>query len=119
MSHEHVQVSSSMLGLSEKAIYTPTGSRIHAGKCYCSPEVGNRIEALATCPPDKLLQTVKAIGKVTPQEITGHLVEYCLSDDRRFAAVQVFRYGDFRYSPLADAMFFEGPDAVTVSELFV
>jgi len=118
IAHEHVQVNQTMFGMCEKAVYTPTGSRIKADKCYCTPEVGSRIEALANCPSDKLVAAVRNIGTVTPQEITGTLVEFCKSDDNRFVAIQEFRYGDFRYNPVSPAMFFEGPDAVTVSEIF-
>jgi|GEM_PF-2170689 len=118
MSHEHVQVNSTMFGLGEKALYTPTNSRIRANKCYCTPEAGSQIENLANCPSDKLVQAVHNIGQVKPQEITGMLLEYCVSDDNRFVAVQTFRYGDFKYNPVSQVMFFEGPDAVTVSQLF-
>jgi len=118
VSHPQVNVSSSLFGLSEKAIYQPTNSRIIAGKRYCAPAIGAKLEALSQCPADKLLATVREIGKIVPQEITGVLVEYCVSQDHRFVAMQVFHYGDFRYNPASEVMFWEGPDAVTVAEMF-
>lgn len=47
----------------------------------------------------------------------NYRLEACLSDDRQFCAIQLFRFADFSYRPLSDARFYEGNDVERVAKL--
>ncbi|MBR1428288.1 MAG: hypothetical protein IJ582_04550 [Prevotella sp.] len=42
----------------------------------------------------------------------------CLSEDRQFCAIQLFRFVDFKNSPVFDARFYEGKDVEMMAKLF-
>jgi len=48
----------------------------------------------------------------------GHFrLEFCLSDDHQFCALQLFRFSDFQYKPVFEPRFYEGKDAEYVTQL--
>ena len=48
----------------------------------------------------------------------GHYhLEACLSDDRQFCALQMFRYADFSYNAIGEPRFYEGDEAKTVAQI--
>lgn len=113
--HPHITVKKSFF--STKVLYTPTGSRVRVSVYEYTPTEGAYLISLLDTPLDKLPDELRQKGKPTPGS-NGHFhLEVCLSEDRRFCALQVFRYGDFRYSAIGEPRFYEGDDARTVAQI--
>ena len=54
----------------------------------------------------------------SPQSLGNVRIELCYSHDNQFAAAMAFRYTDFKYVPISEAMVYEGTDAETLIRLF-
>jgi len=114
-SNQNIAVKRSFMGLCEKVTYTPTGSAVVCKRMYCQPDDGRRIQELVETTPDRLAAKVKQMPKVDPVAIGNLLVETAISKDRRFVAVQLFKYADFTYVPMTQPTFYEGEQAELVS----
>ena len=102
---------------STKAIYTPTQSQAKAIILEYTPTEGERVERLLDMPLDKMAADIQQNGKPAAGA-NGHFrLELCLSDDRQFCALQLFRFGDFQYKPVFEPRFYEGKDAEYITQL--
>jgi len=45
-------------------------------------------------------------------------LKVCLSKDHRFAALQLFKFFELMYHPVAPPKFYEGEEAVLINSLF-
>ncbi len=116
-SKNYISIKKSFLGLSEKVIYEPTSSRVRAVRQEYSADEGKQLEQLMSLPLSRLEAELNAKGKPATSAVGSYQLQACLSDDRQFCAVQLFRFYDFMYHPLSDPRFFEGKEAETVSKL--
>jgi hypothetical protein len=68
-------------------------------------------------PLDEMAADIQQKGKPVTGA-NGHFrLELCLSDDHQFCALQMFRFGDFKYNPVFEPRFYEGTDAAYFTQL--
>ena len=82
-----------------------------------APAEGERVERLLDMPLDRLAADIRQKGKPVAGANGNFRLELCLSDDRQFCALQLLRFGDFRYRPVFEPRFYEGKDAEAVALL--
>ena len=113
--YQHIEIKKSLF--STKAIYTPTQSQAKTIILEYTPTEGERVERLLDMPLDKMAADIQQNGKPAAGA-NGHFrLELCLSDDRQFCALQLFRFGDFQYKPVFEPRFYEGKDAEYITQL--
>ena len=113
-----ITVTESFFGLCEKAIYTPTGSRVKADTYEYSQSNGERLITLVDSGIKELEKELErgVIVKATP---VGHIrAEVCVSDDRQFLALNILKFSNFEYVPVRGPRLFRGHDAEVASRLF-
>ena len=59
----------------------------------------------------KDIEELRTKGKPSPAAIGHYRLELCISDDHQFCALQLFRFVDFKNSPVFEPRFYEGSDA--------
>lgn len=102
---------------STKAIYTPTGSTVKAMVLEYSPSEGEKVKRLLDMPLNKMSADIEQKGKPKTGVNNNFRLEVCLSDDHQFCALQLFRFGDFKYNPVFEPRFYEGTDAAYFTQL--
>ena len=113
-----ITVTESFFGLCEKAIYTPTGSRVKADTYEYSQSNGEQLIALVDSGIKELEKELErgVIVRATP---VGHIrAEVCVSDDRQFLALNILKFSNFEYVPVRGPRLFRGHDAEVASRLF-
>ncbi len=113
--YQHVTIKKSLF--STKVIYTPTESQVKPIVLEYTPTEGERVERLLNMPLDQMVADIAENGKPVDCPNGHSRLELCLSDDRQFCALQLFRFADFRYNPVFDARFYEGKDAEAFTKL--
>ena len=104
-------------GVAAEAVYTPTQSQAKAIILEYSPSEGERVASLLDMPLDKMVADIQQKGKPAAGANGHYRLELCLSDDRQFCALQLFRFGDFQYKPVFEPRFYEGKDAEAITLL--
>ena len=113
-----ITVTESFFGLCEKAIYTPTGSRVKADTYEYWQSNGERLIELVDSGIKELEKELErgVIVRATP---VGHIrAEVCVSDDRQFLALNILKFSNFEYVPVRGPRLFRGHDAEVASRLF-
>ena len=103
---------------SKKAVYTPTQSPVKVMILEYTPTEGERLVRLLDMPLDKMVADIQQKGAPKPAPIGHYRLEVCLSEDRQFCAIQLFRFVDFQYSSVFDPSFYEGKDVEMIAQLF-
>lgn len=116
-SKDYIRIDNSFFGLCQKVVYVPTGSRVKVVKQEYRREEGERLEKLLSLPVNKLEAELASKGKPATTAVGNYQLQACVSDDRQFCAVQLFRFADLMYHPQAEPQFFEGRDAEVISKL--
>lgn len=116
-SYENISINSGLFGLSKKAIYTPTNSPVKVIINDYAPLEGEHLEHLLALPLDKLADELRTKGKPSPAAIGHYRLELCISEDHQFCALQLFRFVDFKNSPVFEPRFYEGSDAEIFANL--
>lgn len=92
---------------SSEVVYLPTGSAVLEGSCYidsCDLDtMGRMIE-------NKEFQLTSGVS--FKQTGNGRL-DYLISKDHQFAAVQLFRFVPYAYEPASSVYYYTGEDAVS------
>ena len=113
--YQHIEIKKSLF--STKAIYTPTQSQVKPVILEYTPTEGERVERLLDMPLDKVAADIQQKGRPA-SGTNGHFrLELCLSDDRLFCALQLFRFIDFQYKPVFEPRFYEGKDVAYIAHL--
>ena len=102
---------------STKAIYKPTQSSVKVMILDYSPAEGERLARLLEMPLDKMVTEIELKGAPKPAQIGHFRFEVCLSEDRQFCAIQLFRFVDFKNSPVFEPRFYEGNDVEYIAKL--
>ena len=71
--HQHIQIKNTLFGLSQKAIYTPTGSQLKLIKRDYMPEMASKLERMLSTPAEKSTRWHRRCIS------TQHLWETCAS----------------------------------------
>ena len=112
---QHIEIKKSLF--SAKAFYTPTQSMVKVVILEYSPTEGERVARLLDMPLNKMAADIQEKGKPATGA-NGHFrLELCLSADRQFCALQLFRFDDFQYKSVFEPRFYEGKDAETIALL--
>ena len=114
--NQHIELKKSLF-FGAKAIYTPTQSQVKASILEYTPTEGERVARLLDMPLDKMAADIQQKGKPAAGANGNFRLEFCQSDDRQFCALQLFRFGDFRYNPVSEPRFYEGKDVAIVTQL--
>ena len=115
-SHENIIIKKSLF--STKAVYAPTQSGVKAKILEYSPTEGERLERLLNMPIDKMMDEIQRKGKPVAGDVGNFRLEVCLSTDRQFCAIQLFRFLELTYRPVTEPLFYEGSDADKAAQLF-
>ena len=113
--YQHIEIKKSLF--STKAVFTPTQSQVKAVILEYSPTEGERLERLLGMPLDKMAADIQQKGKPVAGANGNFRLELCLSEDRKFCALQLLRFGDFQYEPVFEPRFYEGKDAEAIALL--
>lgn len=95
----------------------PTQSQAKAIILEYNPSEGERVKHLLTIPLDMMAEEIAQKGKPVSGANGNYRLELCLSDDHQFCALQLFRFGDFRYNPIFEPRFYTGKDVETIALL--
>ena len=114
-SHENITIKKSLFSI--KAIYAPTQSGVKAMILEYSPTEGERLERLLNMPTGKMVDEIMHKGKPATCEVGNFRLEACLSADRQFCALQLFRFLELTYRPVTEPLFYEGKEAVQAAQL--
>lgn len=110
-----ISVNKSFFGLCQTAVYNPTNSKLVAFINDYTAENGEKLKQLLRCPDDRLADLTKKLGPIEEATMGPSRLEGCMSQDHLFAALQLFGYSDFEYSPLTDVVIYEGIQAELIS----
>ena len=113
-----ITINTTFFGLCEKAIYTPTGSRVKAQTFEYSPVNGERLGILLNSNTDEINRQLNRGVMVRATPVGNIRAEICQSNDRQFLAVNLLRFSNFRYDPISEVKFFRGHDAEVACRLF-
>ncbi len=114
-SHNNITIKKSLF--STKAVYTPTQSPVKVFVLEYAPSEGEHLEHLLSMPLDKMAAEIQQKGKPHGGSIGHYRLEVCLSEDRQFCALQLFRFVDFKNNAVFEPRFYEGKDAETVAQI--
>ncbi|MBQ7471338.1 MAG: hypothetical protein IJS97_02800 [Prevotella sp.] len=103
---------------SKKAVYTPSQSPIKVMILDYTPTEGERLTRLLDLPLDKMVTDIQQKGAPKASPIGHYRFEVCLSEDRQFCAIQLFRFVDFKNTPVLEPRFYEGNDVEMITKLF-
>ena len=113
--YKNIEIKKSLF--STKAVYTPTQSPLRVLLLEYSPTEGERVERLLEMSPDRMSAEIAEKGKPKAGANGNFRLEVCLSDDRQFCALQLFRFADFRNNAVIEPRFYEGKDAEAAAQL--
>lgn len=84
-----------------KAVYLPTQSGLHMMVREYSSVEGRKLEQMMSQPAAQWQQLLQSAGCPRRTDVGPYRLEMCISKDRRFAALQLFRYkDDYSYQPV-------------------
>ena len=111
---EDIEVKKGFLGLSQKVFYRPTGSPVDVVQTYYGTDQGARIRRVLEAPVGEVAEAVKSAGVLTGSGTGPVRIDACLSQDGRFAAVQLFGYADLLYHPQTEVRILRDDEAVAL-----
>ena len=95
--------------LSKYWVYIPTGSAAKEGSCFFESIYLNQM--LKTF-ESKIIPVENTSNRPVELKNRGDVrMDYMLSNDHKFAAVQIFKYIPYTYEPVSDIFFFTGDEA--------
>ena len=113
----NIEIRKSFFGLVRSAYYLPTQSRVESYDFFYDRLLREDLETLLKADDDKVADVVRHLTLATVPN--GNLkLELCVSHDRRFAALRLYRFHNLLYNPLSEVRFFEGDVAAVVASLF-
>lgn len=90
---------------STEMVYMPTGSVVSEGSCYMDsgdlPEMTHLMEN----------KDFKLSSRMSFKQSGNGRLDYLISKDRQFAAVQLFRFVPYMYEPATQVYYYTGDDA--------
>ena len=113
--YRNIEIKKSLF--SKKAVYTPTQSTVKVMMHDYSPVEGERLVRLLEMPLEKMSAEIAQKGAPKSARIGHFHLEICLSEDHQFCAIQLFRFVDFKNSPVFAPHFYEGHDAEMIAKL--
>lgn len=91
---------------STEVVYLPTGSALSEGSCYMDscdlPEMSRLVKE----------KNFSISAPMTFRQSGNGRLDYLISKDGQFAAVQLFRFVPYNYEPASEVYYYTGEDAV-------
>lgn len=116
LSHNNLQVVSSLFGLSRKLVYAPTGATVNVKKINYDHDAVAHLQRVIDSDGKGLNAAVKAC-RIHKQEIGNIELDACISTDKQFAALQLQQFSDYSYHPISKVAFYEGDQAQLVASI--
>ena len=112
-----ISTTSTFFGLIHTSVYVPTGSKLATYTFEYPVEREAKIENLLGLTGDALAKAAADIHTLKSDALGNLRLEACVSADRKFAALQLFRYSNFEATPLSRLALYEDADAATIASL--
>lgn len=109
--HPKVSIVKGFFGLTEKAVYTPTRSKIESYENYFNHEVGMEIKQIIDAPIEKVEETINSLPDFKNEANGDIRMDICISHDHRFVAMQLNQLSGEKYEPISKVCFLEGDPA--------
>lgn len=116
--YPQVEIKKSFFGLFTKAFYRPTNSPIGSYAKYFTREALEDLELLLNLNKDNCREKTSHLVLCEAVANGNLLLEMCLSNDRRFIALQLSQYHNLSYRPLSDVTYYEDETAEVIARLF-
>lgn len=110
-SYPKIDEEKSMLGLIKTYYYSPTRSKINAFTLDFSPSMGEKVDMVLKSPNECIDRALTKCGYIMNTTIGHWHLEACMSQDKSFAALQLFKYENFEFYPVSDVKIYEGDTA--------
>ena len=111
----NISVEKGFFGLTTRYVYTPTGSQLVGFTRDFTPEMGEKMERVLNTTEKDLAHAISQAGDIRTTPIGHWHLEACISEDHRFAAVQLFRFIDFKNTPATEIRIYEGEAAAQIA----
>lgn len=113
-----VSVKSSFFGMCERAVLVSNGKPLKVVKRDYQPECATKLEQLLSLPDEKLATAAAAMAiKSTP--VGNVRLDACFTADHEFAAVQMLRFGDYKYHAVTRPRVLEGNAARAIMDFIL
>jgi hypothetical protein len=109
--HPSIRVEKSFFGLKTKVTYTKTNSVVRGLHLEYSIDDGKKIDEFLSVEEGSLDDAVQRIGKLQTSDYGNYRLALCYSKDKRFAALQLYKYQNFSYDTDGKVWIYEGDDA--------
>ncbi len=116
LSRKDLSVTSSMLGLSKKLVYSTTGATVNVKKYNFNSEAVAHLQRVIESDGKGLAAAVKAC-RVQKLEIGNIELDACISTDKQFVALQLLQFIDYTYQSISKVAFYEGDQAQLVASI--
>jgi hypothetical protein len=114
---KRITVKKTILGLSMKLTYKPTGSPVKVKAIELKAGEGDDLRRMLANPREKIAKALEGF-KLHPTENGNYKLEFCVSEDHAFVALNLLHYSQLEYQPVGDVLFFEGEEAKLISKMF-
>lgn len=118
VSNPNISIQNAFFGLVQRVVYTPTQSPVDIITEEYTPEQGERLRRLLSLSPAKMSEELSKGQKPQSTSVGPYRLEVCLSRDRRFAAMQLFRYAGIDFESVSDYRCLVGEEAAVIAQLF-
>lgn len=113
-----IEISKSLFGLVQTAIYKPTGSKLQIVQDEYTSDNGTILVKLLNTGDGKdktaLLQQASAFEKVP---MGNFRLDACVSADHQFVAMQLFQFSNLLFRPVTDVKVYEGDAAKQMASI--
>lgn len=110
-------VKSGFLGMSKSLVYNTTNSTLKAYAPEYRIEEQKLLTSLINSSSDDLNAIANKVAQLKAIDFGQLKLEVAISEDKKFAAVQLFITDGFQFHPTADVKFFEGDDASIIASI--
>lgn len=117
LSDPRITTVNTLFGLSSKAVYVPTGSKISSCVYEYSAQEEDKLKHLLPLTGAALADAARNVKTLKSHDIGNLRLEVCVSADHQFAAMQLFRYSNIVATPVTSLSVYEQADAATVAGL--
>lgn len=98
--------------------YVNQGNKLKAKIYDYSPKNGKLLQKIMLAPQTHLPLLVEEYGSIPKADIGNYHLEMCVAEDRRFTALQLFRFVNYEYTPVTDVCIYEEDASLLIQKLF-
>lgn len=109
--HPSIKVEKAFFGLKTKVTYTKTNCAVKGLCLEYTLDDGKKIIDFLNAEEGSIDDAVQKIGKLSTSDYGSLRLALCYSEDKRFAALQLYKYQNFSYITDGKVWIYEGDDA--------